>query len=90
MAYSIAKAFSFLIDLIKDKNYEIPKLANLKVVKSRLKTCDITRLQLISLLFQTGYLTIKEIEGDEIYPLYYPNQEVEKGLSQIKEKYQRL
>ena len=73
---------SFLIDLIKDKNYEIPKLANLEVVKSRLKAYDITRLQLIPLLFQTGYLTIKEIEGNQIYHLSYPNQEVEIAFSQ--------
>ncbi|MEC9490667.1 MAG: PD-(D/E)XK nuclease domain-containing protein [Halanaerobiales bacterium] len=95
--YSIAKALaakktdnywfesgtpSFLIELLKDEQYEIPKLSDLEVFKSQLKAYDITRLQLIPLLFQTGYLTIKEKLGRDFLRLGYPNQEVETAFSQ--------
>lgn len=95
--YSIAKALdaqkidnywfesgtpSFLMELIKSDKFEIPRLANLEVVKSQLKAYDITRLQLIPLLFQTGYLTIKEIIRGKIFKLSYPNLEVETAFSE--------
>jgi len=95
--YSIAKALeakkidnywfesgspSFLMELLKNEQHEIPKLADLEVFKSRLKAYDITRLQLIPLLFQTGYLTIKEKLGSDFLRLGYPNQEVEVAFSQ--------
>ncbi|MFW6017058.1 MAG: PD-(D/E)XK nuclease domain-containing protein, partial [bacterium] len=41
-----------------------------------------TKLKLIPLLFQTGYLTIKNVEDNIIYTLGYPNYEVERGLTQ--------
>ena len=95
--YSIAKALDsqkidnywfesgtpkFLIDLIREKDFDIPRLENIEVVKSKLKAYDIKRLHLIPLLFQTGYLTIQEIEDEKIYHLSYPNYEVEAGLTQ--------
>jgi len=95
--YSIAKALEakkidnywfesgtpgFLIELLKNEQYEIPKLADLEVFKSQLKAYDITRLQLIPLLFQTGYLTIKEKLTGDFLRLSYPNQEVETAFSQ--------
>ena len=71
----------FLIELLKNEQYEIPKLADLEVFKSQLKAYDITRLQLIPLLFQTGYLTIKEKLNGGFLRLSYPNQEVETAFS---------
>ncbi|MFN2340973.1 MAG: AAA family ATPase [Halanaerobium sp.] len=72
----------FLIELLKNEQYEIPKLAELEVFKSQLKAYDITRLQLIPLLFQTGYLTIKDKLNGDFLRLSYPNQEVETAFSQ--------
>jgi hypothetical protein len=95
--YSIAKALdyqkldnywfesgtpTFLVDLIQEKDFDITKIDNLEVGRNKLKAYDITKLNLIPLLFQTGYLTIKEIEDNIIYKLGYPNYEVEKGLSE--------
>ncbi|MFW6269218.1 MAG: AAA family ATPase [Bacillota bacterium] len=95
--YSIAKALdyqkidnywfesgtpTFLIDLIKEQNFDVTRLDNLEVGRNKLKAYDITKLKLIPLLFQTGYLTIKEIEDNIIYTLGYPNYEVERGLTQ--------
>jgi hypothetical protein len=39
-------------------------------------------LKIIPLLFQTGYLTIKDIEDKIIYKLDYPNLEVKKSFTQ--------
>ena len=95
--YSVAKALdyqkidnywfesgtpTFLIDLIKEKGLDITNINNIEVGRSKLKAHDITKLKLVPLLFQTGYLTIKEIEDQVIYKLGYPNYEVEQGVSQ--------
>lgn len=71
----------FLIELIKSKNLDVSKLENIEVGKDDLKAYDIEKLELTPLLFQTGYLTIKEIEDQIIYKLGYPNQEVESGFT---------
>ena len=95
--YSIAKALdyqkiddywfesgtpTFLVDLIKEQKFDITRLEQLEVGRSKLKAYDITKLNLIPLLFQTGYLTIKEIEDNVIYKLGYPNYEVERGFTE--------
>ncbi len=74
---------TFLVDLIEERDFDITSIENIEVGKNRLKAYDITKLKLIPLLFQTGYLTIKEIEEDVIYKLGYPNYEVETSFSQI-------
>ncbi|AZO94319.1 ATP-binding protein [Halocella sp. SP3-1] len=95
--YSIAKALdyqkidnywfesgtpTFLVDLIKEQKFDVTGLDNLEVGRNKLKAYDITKLKLIPLLFQTGYLTIKDVEDNIIYTLGYPNHEVEGGLTQ--------
>lgn len=72
---------SFLVDLIKSKNLNVINLEKVEIGKDELKAYDIERLELIPLLFQTGYLTIKEIEDQIIYKLGYPNLEVERGFT---------
>lgn len=41
---------------------------------------DIERLQILPILFQTGYLTIKRKEEFGLYQLGYPNQEVQASM----------
>ncbi len=71
---------TFLIKLIKERKYSITAFENLCISRDTLKAYDIEDLQIIPLLFQTGYLTIKDVEGDDIFILSYPNGEVEKGF----------
>jgi hypothetical protein len=66
---------SFLVNLIKEKDYPIPNLENLQVQEIVFSTYDLENLQLEALLFQTGYLTIQGYDGI-FYRLGYPNQEV--------------
>jgi len=77
---------SFLIKLIEKNNYYLPQLSNLKIEKSSLEKYDVEKVNFNVLLFQSGYLTIKEIEYDEyeenqIYKLGFPNKEVRKSFN---------
>ena len=70
---------NFLIKLIKKKEYDVSDLEN-KIVKSNiLEKFDIEEIKIEALMFQTGYLTIKEEyqkEYGQEYKLGFPNKEV--------------
>ncbi|MCP4403335.1 MAG: ATP-binding protein [bacterium] len=73
---------SFLIDLLKEKQYALPKLEGLEVTEAIFATFDLDRLRPAALLFQTGYLTIANVDG-RIYTLDYPNLEVKRAFSEF-------
>jgi Holliday junction resolvase-like predicted endonuclease len=76
---------TFLIKLIQNYNYFLPKLANLTVGESLLSSFDIENIDLEVILYQSGYLTIdKMIEkrrGGFEYKLKIPNKEVKQSLN---------
>lgn len=66
---------TFLVNLSKDKH--LVNFENIAISETSLEAYRIDNIQLIPLMFQTGYLTIKDIDPDtNIYTLDYPNQEV--------------
>ncbi len=70
---------SFLVELIKKTSYFIPKFNGLQVNKSSLNSFDLENLNLETILFQSGYLTIKRLIQEEmevVYELGFPNREV--------------
>jgi hypothetical protein len=70
---------SFLIKLIKEKEYDISELENKIVKRNILEKFDIEEIRIEALMFQTGYLTIKEVYNKEYgqeYKLGFPNKEV--------------
>jgi hypothetical protein len=72
---------TFLINLIKKDHYSLPKYENYRITESSLGTFEIDTMPLETLLFQTGYLTIKDydkISGN--YILTYPNKETTDSL----------
>ena len=82
----------FLIDLIKEKPEAVPELNNLTISEAALDSIDIQNLEIGSLLFQTGYLTVSKIIPAKAeygvppqYLLEIPNLEVRdaffKGLT---------
>lgn len=76
---------SFLIEVLKEKNFFLPNLENIKVNESHLSSFDIDYMKLETLLFQTGYLTIKEVKkrfNQKVYHLSYPNLEVRTALNE--------
>jgi hypothetical protein len=75
---------SFLIKLLGEKQYYIPKLDQIQTRDTLLNRFEIEKIQIETLLFQTGYLTIKNIKRlgeNTFYQLGYPNQEVRKSLT---------
>jgi hypothetical protein len=75
---------TFLIKLFKQNKYYLPKVENLKVGEELLSNLDIDNIRPENLLFQTGYLTIKDVIEElteRIYILSYPNFEVKKSFN---------
>jgi hypothetical protein len=74
----------FLFKLLKTKNYELPYLNKLYYTSDILDKFDIEYITIEALMFQTGYLTIKEvkqIQSEEMYLLDYPNKEVRQSFN---------
>jgi hypothetical protein len=75
---------TFLIDLIKQRQFYIPHLEKIEVTENSLQKFDVDDLPLIPLLLQTGYLTItgtRQIGTTTFYALSYPNLEVRQSLN---------
>ena len=66
---------TFLIHLLKERNYSLPAVEDLEVAESIFSVYDLEYLGVEALLFQTGYLTVKDVV-DDIWRLGYPNLEV--------------
>ena len=74
---------TFLISLLKQKNYAPSKLENITLSHTLLTSFDIDRIDLPVLMFQSGYLTIHAIIKRGIrsfYQLGFPNAEVKQSF----------
>ena len=74
---------TFLLKLIEKNNYFLPNLENVVKDEMMLNSFDVDYIELETLMWQTGYLTISESFElfDEIrYRLSIPNQEVKISL----------
>ncbi len=75
---------SFLIKLLKKERVFLPKLTSIKAGKELLTSFDIETISPITLLFQSGYLTIKDVSvEDDVfqYILGFPNLEVSRAFT---------
>ncbi len=75
---------SFLVKLFKKNNWFLPDLECIKVGEEILDSFDVERINPVTLLFQSGYLTVKDMNTRMerlIYTLGTPNQEVRLALS---------
>ncbi|MCB0593902.1 MAG: ATP-binding protein [Lewinellaceae bacterium] len=72
---------TFLVKEMKKRHYyDVQKI---RVSQSKLSAFDFTRLDPITVLFQTGYLTITAyMPEDYLFTLDYPNLEVQSSLEQ--------
>jgi hypothetical protein len=72
---------TFLIKVLKQKKYPVELFENLKADMNELMTFDIENIPLATLLFQTGYATIKDYDAlYKRYSLEMPNYEVKDSL----------
>lgn len=70
---------TFLIHLLRERSYPLPDMENMEVTRSIFSVYDLERLGVEALLFQTGYLTIKDVK-DDMWRLGYPNLEVKSAF----------
>jgi len=75
---------SFLVRLLKHEQVFLPDLEGLKAGEELLESTGLEDVDVLSLLWQTGYLSIKAVttlqSGDERYTLGFPNKEVRQTL----------
>ncbi|MEZ4849790.1 MAG: AAA family ATPase [Bacteroidia bacterium] len=69
---------TFLIKLLR--NRQQIDLENIEVDQSVFESYDLNNLDTYSLLFQTGYSTIKHLGEFGIYTMDYPNKEVKESM----------
>ncbi len=75
---------TFLVKLIKDETFDVSMFEDLWVGQEAFSSYEIERLKVVPLLFQTGYLTIKDYNPKRrLYKLYYPNYEVEESFTTV-------
>jgi hypothetical protein len=73
---------TFLINLLKTKHYPMEQFEKIEATADELKQFDIDAIKLKTLLFQTGYLTIKGYDQTtRNYILGYVNKETTDSLS---------
>ena len=69
---------TFLIDLIQEERFYLQELDEYPLEIELFSTFEIENLNIVALLFQTGYLTIKRFDQEyQEYYLGFPNREVE-------------
>jgi hypothetical protein len=75
---------TFLTKLVKEEQISPETLEYLKASDLLFKSADIDKIDAVSILYQTGYLTIKDIQlagMTRIYTLGYPNHEVRESFT---------
>jgi len=73
-----------LIKMFMKNHYYIPELENLEVGDEILSNLDVDNIRLENLLFQAGYLTIKDFKtkgNKNLYTLSFPNLEVKMSFN---------
>ena len=75
---------SFLTNLLKTRQITAYELERVSGSEALLESADVSAIDPVSLLFQTGYLTIKKIDSSQPtrpkYFLSYPNEEVKNSF----------
>jgi hypothetical protein len=73
---------SFLVRLLKNRLHTLPELEALKVDLDVFKAFELENLPVEAILYQAGYLTIKEVRNG-LAVLCYPNKEVKESFSKV-------
>jgi hypothetical protein len=74
---------TFLIKLLKKREFDLIDIEGLQISASAFNTFEIEDIPLLPLLYQTGYLTIKEYEPIlSTFRLGFPNREVSQAFSE--------
>ena len=72
---------TYLVELLKNNDYQLESVNNTVVGIEALGGADAVDTDPIPVIFQSGYLTIKDYDSEfDLYTLGYPNKEVEEGF----------
>ena len=72
---------TYLVELIKKTNFNIEELSGYEASEEQMNSIHIDDIDPIPVLYQSGYLTIKDFDGRfGMYTLDYPNEEVKSGF----------
>ena len=75
---------TFLVETLKQNNYELENMTREEVTADLLGSLDSIDQNPLPLLYQSGYLTIKDYNPDfGTYTLGFPNGEVERGFTRF-------
>ena len=73
---------TFLLDLINAREFDLTNLEHLESKASNFESFEINNIPTVPLLYQTGYLSVKEYDPDlGTYTLGYPNYEVNSAFN---------
>ena len=81
----------FLIDIIESqKYYDVDQFENIEVGTDSLAKFDINSFDIPSIMYQTGYTTIKEVKEGGLV-LSYPNKEVRKAfIEELSDRFSKM
>ncbi len=72
---------TYLVELIKKANFNIEELSDYEASEEQLNSVHVDGIDPIPVLYQSGYLTIKDFDEEfRLYTLNYPNEEVKSGF----------
>ena len=74
----------FLLDLLKKKPEVNANIGDMRITEDMLDSIELDNISIGSMLFQTGYLTVKEIikkQDESVYILDIPNNEVRRAFN---------
>ncbi|KPA14110.1 AAA-ATPase, partial [Candidatus Magnetomorum sp. HK-1] len=78
---------TFLINLLLNSEISIPKIEQARLPKTHFNSFEPDDINIIAILFQTGYLTIKAVDWhnkfDALYAFDFPNWEVKEAFLEI-------
>ena len=72
---------TYLVKLLQKHNYDLEQMSQEYASTDRLNSIDSESTDPIPVIYQSGYLTIKDYDKEfDMYTLGFPNREVEKGF----------
>jgi len=72
---------TLLVNMLKHTNYDLNRLLEGEISGLLLNSVDAVEENPIAIIYQSGYLTIKDYDKEfDLYTLGFPNEEVERGF----------
>jgi len=73
---------SFLVNLLNENDWYLPKIEDMQATEAVFSVYELENLKPEALMFQTGYVTIKDVT-ERLYSFGYPNQEVKTSFLEM-------